>query len=95
MPWELIDIGHDLRRFPLPSRSAHSPTLSDSRAGHRPLERTKHQLLAHDAIEARPPEAKGLVEHRRHVGHIGYEVAIALDDARHLRQQSFVSLLLR
>ena len=91
---ELLDVGYHNRALFLPRRAAHPAPVRDARTGQRPLERTEHQLVTDDAVEARPPEPERFVQHRRHVRHVRDDIHAAVHHRLHLREEGGVFFLL-
>jgi len=90
---KLLHVGYHEGAAFLPRAAADAASERDARAGQRPLERSQHQFVADDAIEASPPEPKGFVQHGRHVRHVGDEIDAWVHHRLDLREEGFVLFL--
>ena len=95
---EEMYIGHDDCLGLSPSRSAYAFIKGDTRASDGSLERSEHQLprcgrvvsVRNNAVETRPPEAKGLVQDGNHVCHVCDHVSLAGKERSDLGQDGLV-----
>lgn len=74
---EGIDVGNDEGLALSPSCATYSFAFGYSCTSQRTLKWTENEFAVHDAIEAGPPESECLMQHTRHICHVGYEVALA------------------
>ena len=93
MSCKLMYVWHYDRLRPLPRRPADTTPERNTCTSHRSLKRTQHQFVALHAIKTRPPEAKGFMQHSRHVRHPGDDIRLAGNQRLNLRQKGFVSFL--
>ena len=90
---ELLYVFHHDGAALFPRRAADALAISNAGTGHGTLEGTEHQLLADDAVEARPPEMESFMNQGGHIGHVGDRVGLILHHRFNLGEEEFVGLL--
>ena len=93
MTWKLLNVFNYDGFLVFPCCAAHALAEADAGAGYGTLEGTEHQLLADDAVEARPPEVEGLLDQCGHIGHIGDGVALVFYHRLDLGEEEFIVFL--